>query len=128
MTTKVKSIIGIVIIVIVISAIIPTFLQNKIEYVNFNDAKTKNKMVEVQGVWQKNKEAKFESNKFTFFMKDKDSTEMKVIFDGARPNNFEVAEGVVVKGKVNNGVFEASEILTKCPSKYEAKDAGNKKQ
>ena len=106
----------------VIIAIIPTFLQNKIEYVNFVEAKTKTKTVEVQGVWMKNKESKFENNKFTFYMKDKDSTEMKVIYDGAKPNNFEVAEGVVVKGKVKDDVFVASEILTKCPSKYEAKD------
>ena len=126
MTNKVKSIIGIIIIVIVIAAIIPTFLQNKIEYVNFAEAKTKNKTVEVQGAWLKDKESKFESNKFTFYMKDKDSNEMKVVFDGARPNNFEVAEGVVVKGKVKDGVFEASEILTKCPSKYEAKEKGSK--
>jgi cytochrome c-type biogenesis protein CcmE len=126
MSKKAKTIIGVVIIVVVISAIIPTFIQNKIEYVNFNEAKTKTRTVEVQGVWMKNRESKFENNKFTFFMKDKDSTEMKVVFDGAKPNNFEVAEGVVVKGKVRDGVFEANEILTKCPSKYEAKEKGNK--
>lgn len=122
MTKRLKTFVGIIIIVAVIIAIIPTFLQNKIEYVNFVEAKTKTKTVEVQGVWMKNKESKFENNKFTFFMKDKDSTEMKVIYDGAKPNNFEVAEGVVVKGKVKDDVFVASEILTKCPSKYEAKD------
>lgn len=122
MTKRLKTFVGIIIIVAVIIAIIPTFLQNKIEYVNFVEAKTKTKTVEVQGVWMKNKESKFENNKFTFFMKDKDSTEMKVIYDGAKPNNFEVAEGVVVKGKVKDDVFIASEILTKCPSKYEAKE------
>jgi len=122
MTKRLKTFVGIIIIVAVIIAIIPTFLQNKIEYVNFVEAKTKTKTVEVQGVWMKNKESKFENNKFTFYMKDKDSTEMKVIYDGAKPNNFEVAEGVVVKGKVKDDVFVASEILTKCPSKYEAKD------
>ena len=125
MTKKTKTIIGVIIIVAVIAAIIPTFLQNKIEYVNFTEAKTKTKTVEVQGVWMKYKESKFENNKFTFYMKDKDSTEMKVVFAGAKPNNFEVAEGVVVKGKVKDGVFEANEILTKCPSKYEAKDKGS---
>jgi len=126
MTKRLKTFVGIIIIVAVIIAIIPTFLQNKIEYVNFVEAKTKTKTVEVQGIWMKNKESKFENNKFTFYMKDKDSTEMKVIYDGAKPNNFEVAEGVVVKGKVKDDVFVASEILTKCPSKYEAKEKGNK--
>jgi len=125
MSKKVKTIIGIVIIVAVIVAIIPTFLSNKIEYVNFNDARQKTKTVEVKGTWLKDKEAKFEGNKFSFYMRDDNNTEMKIVYDGAKPNNFEVAEAVVVKGKVKDGVFMANDILTKCPSKYEAKEMKN---
>ncbi|HEY5125028.1 MAG TPA: cytochrome c maturation protein CcmE [Ignavibacteria bacterium] len=125
MSNKVKTIIGILIIVAVIVAIVPTFLSNKIEYVNFEDAKKKTKTVEVKGKWVKDKESKFESNKFSFYMLDDFNTEMKVVYDGAKPNNFEVAEGVVVKGKVKDGVFIANDILTKCPSKYEAKEMNN---
>jgi len=44
----------------------------------------------------------------------------KVVFDGAKPNNFEIANAVVVKGRYEEGYFHANEILTKCPSKYEA--------
>jgi cytochrome c-type biogenesis protein CcmE len=125
MSKKVKTIIGIIIVVAVIAAIIPTFLSNKIEYVNFNDAMKKTKTVEVKGKWLKDKESKFESNKFSFYMQDDNNSEMKVIYDGAKPNNFEMAEAVVVKGKVKEGVFMANEILTKCPSKYEAKEMKN---
>ena len=125
MSKKVKTIIGIIIIVAVIVAIIPTFLSNKIEYVNFNDARQKTKTVEVKGTWLKDKEAKFEGNKFSFYMRDDNNTEMKIVYDGAKPNNFEVAEAVVVKGKVKDGVFMANDILTKCPSKYEAKEMKN---
>jgi cytochrome c-type biogenesis protein CcmE len=125
MSNKVKTIIGIVIIVAVIAAIVPTFLSNKIEYVSFNDAQHKTKTVEVKGIWLKDKEAKFEGNKFSFYMKDDNNTEMKIVYDGAKPNNFEVAEAVVVKGKVKDGVFVANDILTKCPSKYEAKEMKN---
>jgi cytochrome c-type biogenesis protein CcmE len=125
MSNKVKTIIGIIIIVAVIAAIVPTFLSNKIEYVNFNDAQHKTKTVEVKGTWLKDKEAKFEGNKFSFYMKDDNNTEMKIVYDGAKPNNFEVAEAVVVKGKVKDGVFMANDILTKCPSKYEAKEMKN---
>ena len=125
MSKKVKTIIGIIIIVAVIVAIIPTFLSNKIEYVNFNDARQKKKTVEVKGTWLKDKEAKFEGNKFSFYMRDDNNTEMKIVYDGAKPNNFEVAEAVVVKGKVKDGVFMANDILTKCPSKYEAKEMKN---
>jgi cytochrome c-type biogenesis protein CcmE len=45
---------------------------------------------------------------------------VKVIYDGAKPNNFELANAVVVKGRYQEGYFHASDILTKCPSKYEA--------
>ena len=44
---------------------------------------------------------------------------MKVVLDGAEPNNFKMAESVVAKGKIKDGYFHASEVLTKCPSKYE---------
>ena len=46
---------------------------------------------------------------------------MKVVLDGAKPNNFEMAENVVAKGKVMDNYFHAKEVLTKCPSKYEGK-------
>ena len=45
--------------------------------------------------------------------------EMKVIYEGAMPNNFESATSVVVTGSYRNGYFHAKDILTKCPSKYE---------
>jgi cytochrome c-type biogenesis protein CcmE len=46
---------------------------------------------------------------------------MKVVLDGAEPNNFKMAESVVAKGKVTDGYFHATDILTKCPSKYDGK-------
>ena len=52
-------------------------------------------------------------------MKDENNTEMKVVLDGAEPNNFKMAESIVCKGKIKDGYFHASEVLTKCPSKYE---------
>jgi cytochrome c-type biogenesis protein CcmE len=52
-------------------------------------------------------------------MKDDNNDQMKVVLDGAKPNNFEIANAIVVKGRYEDGVFHASECLTKCPSKYE---------
>jgi len=46
----------------------------------------------------------------------------KVVFEGAKPNNFELADKIVVKGKFDGDHFHASQILTKCPSKYEGKE------
>jgi cytochrome c-type biogenesis protein CcmE len=43
---------------------------------------------------------------------------MKVIYNGAKPQDFEMSEQIVVTGRAENGVFKADKILMKCPSKY----------
>jgi cytochrome c-type biogenesis protein CcmE len=53
-------------------------------------------------------------------MKDDYGKVEKIVFDGGKPNNFEIANAIVVKGRYQDGCFHASDILTKCPSKYEA--------
>ena len=45
---------------------------------------------------------------------------LPVIYSGAKPNNFEIATSIVTTGAVENGELHASNILTKCPSKYES--------
>jgi len=60
-------------------------------------------------------------NTFSFFMRDETGKEMKVVYEGVMPNNFETATSVVVTGSYRNGYFHAKDILTKCPSKYQQK-------
>lgn len=121
MNTKV--IIGILIIVVFLVAGFYAFMDSKIEYANFQKAEQNHKTCQVKGNWVKEKETRFDAstNQFIFYMKDENNTEMKVVLEGARPNNFEMAENVVAKGKVKDGYFHAKEVLTKCPSKYEGK-------
>lgn len=57
-------------------------------------------------------------NLVTFYMKDKEGTEFKVILNGSKPQDMERSEEVVVKGKSKGDVFYANTILLKCPSKY----------
>ncbi len=123
MTSKIKITIASLIVIVFVVVGFISFMDNKIEYASFSDAKKKLKTVEVKGVWQKDKETKYDSEKslFTFYMKDEADTEMKVVLDGAKPNNFDIATMIVAKGKVKDDVFYAKEILTKCPSKYEGK-------
>lgn len=123
MSSKIKIIIGSVIIAVFIVVGFISFMGSKIEYANFKEAKEKMKTVEVRGVWQKDKETKYDAatNMFTFYMKDENNTEMKVMLNDAKPNNFETAGElmIVAKGKVKDDVFYADNVLTKCPSKYE---------
>ena len=98
-----------------------TFLESNIEYMDFSKAQTVNKKVQVKRKWVKDKSSQFDAAKsqFTFYMDDDFQQEVKVVFDGAMPNNFEIATEVVAKGRFKDGYFHANEILTKCPSKYE---------
>ncbi len=81
------------------------------------------KKVQLKGTRNKEREASFDATtgQFTFYLLDDNGRECKVVLDGAAPNNFELATSVVAKGRfVQEGYFHASEVLTKCPSKYEA--------
>lgn len=120
---KKSTIIGIVIILIFLVVGYFSFSESKIEYSDFQKASSNQKTCQVKGIWQKDKESKFDAstNQFVFYMKDDNNAEMKVVLDGAKPNNFEMAESIVAKGKVKDGYFHAKEVLTKCPSKYEGK-------
>ena len=119
---KVKIVLAIVVITgaLVFGAI--SFVETNVEYSSFKSSMSSHKKVHVKGEWVKEKESSFDAatSQFIFYMKDDEGQEVNVLFDGAKPNNFELADAVVVTGRFQNGHFHASEILTKCPSKYEA--------
>jgi cytochrome c-type biogenesis protein CcmE len=105
------------------------FTQTNVKYENnFQKVINSSRTVKVTGSWDKEKSYKLDTqnNKFIFFLKNEKGDEMKVVYDGTIPNNFDHATSVVVTGKYKNGVFKAKEILTKCPSKYQ--DTDNSKQ
>lgn len=104
------------------------FTQSNIEYVDdFNKVMASEKTVKATGSWVKEKSYQIdkENKTFSFFMADDHGKQMKVIYEGAIPNNFESATSVVVTGKYEDGYFHAKDILTKCPSKYEEQTANS---
>ena len=96
-------------------------MDNKIDYSDFQKAERSGKRAQISGTWVKEKGAKYDthSNTFSFHMKDHEGVEMQVKYAGMKPNNFDVAPSVVCVGKVESGVFEVTDIQTKCPSRYE---------
>jgi cytochrome c-type biogenesis protein CcmE len=46
-----------------------------------------------------------------------------VSFSGIKPDMFADGRDVIVEGRYTSGVLEANQVLTSCPSKYEAKTA-----
>ena len=125
---KNKYIFGGIIIVVFLVLMGYLFTQSNIEYVDdFNKVMSSEKTVKATGSWVKEKSFQIDNqNKtFSFFMADEHGKQMKVIYEGAIPNNFESATSVVVTGKYENGYFHAKDILTKCPSKYEEQTANS---
>ncbi len=59
-----------------------------------------------------------DANYFSFFMLDNDGKEQKVVFRGTKPQDFDRSEQIVLVGSMEGDQFQASKILTKCPSKY----------
>jgi len=99
------------------------FTQTNISYEeNFAQIKQTDKKIKATGAWVKEKGYKIdtEKNLFAFTIVDSKGTELNVVYKGAMPNNFESSTSVVVTGNYKpEGYFQATEILTKCPSKYE---------
>ena len=125
---KIKLTIGLAVIAVALIFGAASFVQTTVEYADFQTAVSTNRRVQVKGEWEQGKETRFDPVKgqFTFFMKDDKGYEMKVVYDGVKPNNFELANALVIKGRTEGTYFHASEILTKCPSKYETIQAGTK--
>ena len=124
---KLKVIIGSVVVLAFLVFGSYSFLESNVEYTNIAGAKAKMKKVQLKGTWNREKPSGFDAatSTFTFYLLDEQGKECRVILEGAAPNNFEIATSVVAKGRFapDGETFRASEVLTKCPSKYEATGA-----
>jgi cytochrome c-type biogenesis protein CcmE len=118
---KLKYIIGIAAGIIFVALAVFSFDSTKAEEKSFPEAKESGKVVRVLGSWDKSGHHEYdtENNTFIFTMADQEGNTTKVICNGSKPNNFDVAPMLVVKGQFKGEDFHASELLTKCPSKYE---------
>lgn len=115
-------IIGIIIIAVAIGAILTT-LNNTSSYASFSEAaEAPDNEFHVVGKFNKDKGSVYEpqvnANLFTFYMVDNKGTEKKVILNKNKPQDFERSEQIVLIGKMQGDDFVASDILMKCPSKY----------
>lgn len=116
-----KIVVACVVIIIALTFGIMSFVESNVEYTDIQTAISTSRKVQVKGSWVRDQKTEFdvERGQFSFVIKDDSGEEVRVVYDGARPNNFELAEAIVVKGRYADGYFHASDILTKCPSKYE---------
>lgn len=115
-------IVGLVMIAVAIGIIV-SMTADYSQYQTFSSAKANtNKEFQIIGHLVKDKEmyydAEKDANYFTFYVKDKNGDERKVIFHGTKPQDIERSEQIVLTGKMHGEDFKCSHILMKCPSKY----------
>jgi cytochrome c-type biogenesis protein CcmE len=126
---KKTHIVALVFVVIAIAAIITTVYDAE-TYSDFSEARANpGRQFHIIGelVADKPAEERVEGNTliFSFYLADKNGEEAQVIYFGGKPQDFEKLDQVVMVGKFEKDVFVASQLLLKCPSKYNADEFGS---
>ncbi len=62
-------------------------------------------------------------NKFSMYVIDERKVEKKVVVLKAKQRDIERSEKIVITGKMKGDIFEANDILLKCPSKHKNREA-----
>ena len=104
-------------------AVLISFLQDTSTYDTVAIAKSKpGKFVHLMAKLDKSQPVEYDAlknaNYLSFTAVDTLGESVRVIYNNPKPENFEMSERLVLKGKYENGQFECSSIQTKCPSKY----------
>jgi cytochrome c-type biogenesis protein CcmE len=104
-------------------AVLISFLQATTTYDTVDTAMSKpGKYVHLMARWDKSQPIEYDAikdpNYLSFTAVDTLGKSVKVIYHQPKPENFEVSERLVLKGKYANGYFDCKSIQTKCPSKY----------
>ncbi|APF17902.1 cytochrome c maturation protein CcmE domain-containing protein [Caldithrix abyssi] len=96
-----------------------SFNSSLTPYVTIGEARQSNETVQVKGERVGSGHFDVKTNQFRFQIRDENGELLDVVYDGAKPGNFDQASHIVCVGKYENGVFHAKELLVKCPSKYQ---------
>jgi cytochrome c-type biogenesis protein CcmE len=128
---KKTHIIALVLIAIAIATLI-SFMGNVTTYETIASAKEKpGKFVNLIAKMDKSQPMNYDPvknpNYLSFTALDTLGNSIQVVYHNAKPTDMEKSERIVLKGKVEEGVFECKDILLKCPSKYKDDAAANAK-
>jgi cytochrome c-type biogenesis protein CcmE len=118
---KPQSIFLLVALAVLMGLLMSSVFSSTSQYTDLATARKLGEEVHVVGKVDKSRPARYDPERdlFSFFLRDSLQNVAEVHYFNPRPDNFEQADRVVVAGKYTaNGVFEARQILMKCPSKY----------
>jgi cytochrome c-type biogenesis protein CcmE len=115
-----KTLIGVALLGGFFSLVLLSFGKKVGGYMNFGEAAASGAEAHVVGQWVREQPVRYDPNRnvFTFYMRDAVGKVQRVDYPNPKPANFEEAEQLVVIGRMEGEVFQAREILIKCPSKY----------
>jgi cytochrome c-type biogenesis protein CcmE len=116
----------IILILVVAIAVVITTVSDSSTYSDFTEAASSpGKELHIIGKLDRSKpleyDARKDANKFTFYLIDSKGLVKQVVYNNAKPQDFEKSEKVVVIGSMKGDVFQAKSLLLKCPSKYNDK-------
>jgi cytochrome c-type biogenesis protein CcmE len=98
------------------------FSRSLTPYVSFAEAMEKKETVQVKGYLAGPVGTMGGGYGISFVLRDDEGTAVNVVYAGAKPDNMEHSESVVVIGCYEDLKFNAEKILVKCPSKYQAEE------
>jgi len=128
MNVKIMLAVGLLVAAVAIG--LTSFKQTMTPYIGFAEAKSSSGQVQVNGMLaDKNYVLKPQEQYLRFNLKDAKGEVMPVVYHGIIPGNFDQAVSVVAIGQFQQDHFEATQLLVKCPSKYQAmaeKQQGNR--
>ena len=119
---KQKYIIGFVVITVIIVWMLFSIKKTFTPYVTINRAKKLGTTVQIKGNLVEKEQIIEQQGELQFLLRDDENSIIKVIYNHAKPFNFEHANEIVCIGRYRDNKFYANKILTKCPSKYTNKD------
>jgi cytochrome c-type biogenesis protein CcmE len=124
---KKSYIIGAVVVALAMIMAMYSFKSTMTTYVSVSEAKVTTRPVQVAGIVAKgSKQYDLQDNKLIFTLREDSGDEMAVEYGGQKPANFDDVTKIVAIGKYNTErhVFMATEVLVKCPTKYEQRVKG----
>lgn len=104
-------------------AVLLTFLKGASTYDTIDTAMQKpGKFVHLMARLDKSQPIEYDAiknpNYLSFTAIDSLGKSVKVVYHNAKPDNLEISERLVLKGKYHDKYFDCKDIQTKCPSKY----------
>lgn len=118
---KKSHIIAIIVVAIGI-AILISASRDVTTYANFAQARQSGDRVKLVGQLAKDRPVEYNPEKdptyLSFYVQDDAGEVRQIVLHAGKPQDFERSEQSVLTGEMKGDVFEASDMLLKCPSKY----------